>query len=380
MEKTFEKKKIYNSWGAKAAKSVMQRKPEINPKMKWEYEDGVVLEGLYLLWKQTGDSEYLDYIQKNLDLFVDGVGNIPKYSAEEFNIDHVNNGKILLDLYNETKDERYKKAVDLLRNQLRSHPRTKEGSFWHKQIYPYQVWLDGLYMGSVFYGKHVHFFGKEEDWDDVINQFLLCEKNTKDYKTGLLHHAYDELRVQPWADKQTGLSRHYWGRSIGWFAMALVDVLDYLPKNHEKQERLIEMLREVLDAVMQVQDKETSLWYQIMDQGARKGNYLESSCSCMFLYSIAKGVRKGYLGGEWFEIAEKIYEGILDEFITETKEGYINVNKICYVGGLGGADKRDGSFAYYISEPIVTNDHKGVGPFILASAEMEWLNDNKIKK
>ncbi|MCM3215777.1 glycoside hydrolase family 88 protein [Niallia taxi] len=376
MEKVFEKKQMYNNWGAKAAKSVMERKPNINPRMRWEYEDGVVLEGMYLLWKQTGDREYLDYIKRNLDLFVDGVGNIPKYSLQEFNIDHVNNGKILIDLYNETKDERYKKAADLLREQLRRHPRTMEGSFWHKQIYPYQVWLDGLYMGSVFYGKYIHTYGEEENWEDVINQFLLCEKNTKDDKTGLLHHAYDETREQPWADKETGLSQHFWGRSVGWFAMALVDVLDYLDGNEQKQ-RLIVMLKDVLDAVMKFQDKETALWYQILDQGTRKGNYLESSCSCMFLYAIAKGVRKGYLEEAWYEIAEKIYEGVLDEFITETKEGYINVNKICYVGGLGGAEKRDGSFTYYISEPIVTNDHKGLGPFILASAEMEWLNKGK---
>lgn len=376
MEKVFEKKQMYNNWGAKAAKSVMERKPNINPRMRWEYEDGVVLEGMYLLWKQTGDREYFDYIKRNLDLFVDGVGNIPKYSLQEFNIDHVNNGKILIDLYNETKDERYKKAADLLREQLRRHPRTMEGSFWHKQIYPYQVWLDGLYMGSVFYGKYIHTYGEEENWEDVINQFLLCEKNTRDDKTGLLHHAYDETREQPWADKETGLSQHFWGRSVGWFAMALVDVLDYLDGNEQKQ-RLIVMLKDVLDAVMKFQDKETALWYQILDQGTRKGNYLESSCSCMFLYAIAKGVRKGYLEEAWYEIAEKIYEGILDEFITETKEGYINVNKICYVGGLGGAEKRDGSFTYYISEPIVTNDHKGLGPFILASAEMEWLNKGK---
>nr|WP_235907417.1 glycoside hydrolase family 88 protein [Niallia circulans] len=372
----FDKKQTYNNWGAKAAKSLMERKPNINPRMRWEYEDGVVLEGMYLLWKQSGDREYLDYIKQNLDLFVDGVGNIPKYSLQEFNIDHVNNGKILIDLYNETKDERYKKAADLLREQLRRHPRTKEGSFWHKQIYPYQVWLDGLYMGSVFYGKYIHTFSEEENWDDVINQFLLCEKNTRDDKTGLLHHAYDETREQPWADKETGLSQHFWGRSVGWFAMALVDVLDYLDGNDQKQ-RLIVMLKDVLDAVMKFQDKETALWYQILDQGTRKGNYLESSCSCMFLYAIAKGVRKGYLDEEWYEIAEKIYEGVLDEFITETKEGYINVNKICYVGGLGGANKRDGSFSYYISEPIVTNDHKGFGPFILASAEMEGLNKGR---
>ncbi|TRZ37951.1 glycosyl hydrolase family 88 [Niallia circulans] len=376
MEKVFDKKQTYNNWGAKAAKSLMERKPNINPRMRWEYEDGVVLEGMYLLWKQSGDREYLDYIKQNLDLFVDGVGNIPKYSLQEFNIDHVNNGKILIDLYNETKDERYKKAADLLREQLRRHPRTKEGSFWHKQIYPYQVWLDGLYMGSVFYGKYIHTFSEEENWDDVINQFLLCEKNTRDDKTGLLHHAYDETREQPWADKETGLSQHFWGRSVGWFAMALVDVLDYLDGNDQKQ-RLIVMLKDVLDAVMKFQDKETALWYQILDQGTRKGNYLESSCSCMFLYAIAKGVRKGYLDEEWYEIAEKIYEGVLDEFITETKEGYINVNKICYVGGLGGANKRDGSFSYYISEPIVTNDHKGFGPFILASAEMEGLNKGR---
>lgn len=377
MQKVYEKEKIYNNWSAKTAYSVMKRKPNINPKMAWAYEDGVVLEGMYLLWRQTGEKKYFDYIQRNMDLFVDGIGNIPKYSLEEFNIDHINNGKILIDLYNETKDERYKKAVDLLRKQLYRHPRTSEGSFWHKQMYPYQVWLDGLYMGSVFYGKYVHYFGEECEFADVIKQFILCAKNMKDEKKGLLYHAYDENRIQSWADKETGLSPHFWGRSIGWFVMALVDVLEYIPEGYEERGDLVEILYEILEATMKVQDEKTGLWYQIMDQGDRKGNYLESSGSCMILYAIIKGIRMGYLPDDWYEQAKKTYKGIIEEFITVTNEGLINVNKICYVAGLGGAEKRDGSYAYYISEPIVANDHKGVGAFILASAEMEWLKAHK---
>lgn len=364
-----ENKKLNNNWAAKTSDSVMRRRPEINT--KWEYEDGVVLQGMDFVWKQTGDRKYLDYIIKSMDLFVDDVGNIPKYSLEEFNIDHVNNGKILLSLYKETRDERYKTAACLLRNQLRSHPRTSEGAFWHKQIYPYQIWLDGLYMGSVFYAQFIKEFGEESEFADVIKQFILCEKHTKDQLTGLLYHAWDERREQSWCDKETGLSQNFWGRSVGWFVMAIVDVLEYIPENYDGRNRLIEILHEILEALLTVQDKETGLWYQILNQPERKGNYLESSASCMILNAMAKGIRMGYISEKWFEVAEKTYKGVIDEFITVTEAGLINVNKICQVAGLGGKDNRDGSFEYYISEPIVANDHKGVGPFILASAEME---------
>jgi len=351
--------------------TVATRKPEINPKMKWEYEDGVVLEGFFQLYKQTADKQYLDYVKYNLDLFIDGTGNIPKYSLSEFNIDHINNGKVLLDLYEETKDERYKKAVDLLRSQLDQHPRTSEGSFWHKYIYPYQVWLDGLYMGSVFYAKYAYFFGEIEDLDDVLQQFVLCEKNLRDQESGLLYHAWDEKKVQPWCDKDTGLSPNFWGRSMGWFVMALVDVIEYFPQNHPGRETLIQIYNRAISALLAVQDEKTGLWYQVLDQGEKLGNYLESSASSMIVYAIQKGRRLGYLHTDGqYDRTQFVYSKLVESFITITKENLVNVNKICYVGGLGGVDQRDGSFAYYISEPIVANDHKGVGPFILASVEM----------
>ncbi|MFP3885798.1 glycoside hydrolase family 88 protein [Priestia filamentosa] len=368
-------KKLYNDWAAKTSDSVMKRRPEINT--KWEYEDGVVLQGMELVFNKTGDRKYLEYMIKSMDLFVDENGNIPKYSSNEFNIDHINNGKVLLALYEHTEDERYKKAADLLRSQLINHPRTSEGAFWHKEIYPYQIWLDGLYMGSVFYARYIKEFGEEAEFEDVMKQFILSYKHTRDEETGLLHHAWDEKREQPWCDKEKGLSKHYWARSIGWYVMAIVDVLDYIPESYEGRDVLLNMLEETVEAMMNYQDKETGVWYQIVNQPERKGNYLESSGSAMMLYAIAKGVRKNYLSQDWFEKAEHIYKGIIDEFILTTKDGLVNVNKICQVAGLGGKDKRDGSFAYYISEPIVTNDHKGVGPFILASAEMEMLYDEQ---
>ncbi|SDC00840.1 unsaturated rhamnogalacturonyl hydrolase [Terribacillus halophilus] len=368
-------KKLHNDWAEKTALSVMRRKPEINT--KWEYEDGVVLQGMELVYHRTNDRKYLDYMVKSMDLFVDADGNIPKYAPTEYNIDHINNGKVLLALYEHTGEKRYKKAAALLRDQLRTHPRTSEGAFWHKMIYPYQIWLDGLYMGSVFYARYIQEFGEEHEFDDVLKQFDISYRHTRDDQTGLLHHAWDEKKEQPWCDKDTGLSKHFWSRSVGWYVMAIVDVLDYLPIHHDGRKKLLRMLEETLAALMLVQDKESGTWYQILNQHGRKGNYLESSGTVMILYAIAKGIRKGYLPEKWFDQAERIYRGILDEFILETKEGFVNVNKICQVAGLGGKDKRDGSFAYYISEPIVANDHKGVGPFILASAEMEMLQAKK---
>jgi unsaturated rhamnogalacturonyl hydrolase len=364
-------KKICDNWSVKMAESVMKRNPELND--KWTYDYGVILKGFELVWQNTGDKKYFDYIKKNLDFFVEPDGNINRYRVDEYNIDHINNGKLLFPLYKETGDERYKKAAFLLREQLRNHPRTNEGAFWHKKIYPYQIWLDGLYMGSPFYAEFIKEFGTPDQFDDVTRQFLICEKHTKDKVTGLLYHAWDETREMFWCNKTTGCSKNFWGRSMGWFVMALVDVLDYIPEDHRDRNKIIEILNEVLEALLRVQDKGTYTWYQVLDQGTRKGNYLEASATCMILYAMAKGFRKGYLEEKWFEEAKKTYKGILEEFITITAEGLVNLNKNCQVAGLGGADKRDGSFEYYISEPIITNDPKGVGAFILASAEMDRL-------
>ncbi|WP_246599730.1 glycoside hydrolase family 88/105 protein [Clostridium lacusfryxellense] len=325
------------NWAVRMTNSVMMRTPELNG--KWEYDNGVIFKGIELLWRNTGEDKYFDFIKKNMDFFIDETGGIRKYSVTEYNIDHVNNGKLLFLLYKETGLKKYKKAAFLLREQLKNHPRTSEGAFWHKQIYPYQIWLDGLYMGSPFYAEFIKEFGETSEFDDVTKQFLICEKHAKDPETGLLYHAWDEKKVQPWCDKETGLSKNFWGRSVGWYVMAIVDVLDYIPEDHKDKARIIEILNEVLDSLLRVQDEETGLWYQVLNEGDRKGNYLEASASCMILYAIAKGSKKGYLPNSWFRVAKKTYKGIIDEFITVTQDGLVNLNKTCSVAGLGGARK-----------------------------------------
>lgn len=367
----------HTSWAARTAKSIMERTPKLHEDKgyggKWSYDYGVVLKGFELLWRQTGDRAYYRFIQDNMDDFIQEDGTIRGYRLDEYNIDHINNGKLLFVLHAETKQDKYKKAAELLRNQLRSHPRTSEGAFWHKQIYPYQIWLDGLYMGSPFYLEYLLAFEDGEGLGDVTKQFILCERHTKDAKTGLLFHAWDEKRVQPWCDPETGLSANFWGRSLGWFVMALVDVLALLPVQHADYQELVRILNDTLAATRKFQDPESGVWYQVVDQGGRKGNYLEASASSMFTYAMAKGIRLGVLDDGWRETLDQAYRGLIAEFVLETKEGWVNLNKNCQVAGLGGADKRDGTYAYYISEPIVTNDQKGLGAFLQACAEYEAL-------
>lgn len=360
------------NWAAQMSDSVIKRNPEL--KHKWEYDNGVIFKGMELVYALTQDRKYLDYILTNMDFFIEESGGIRSYRVDEYNIDHVNNGKLLFPLYRETGEERYRQAADLLRQQLMKHPRTSEGAFWHKQIYPYQIWLDGLYMGAPFYAEYIREFADIKDYSDVTQQFKLCYQHTRDAQTGLLYHAWDEKKEQPWCDPTTGLSKNFWGRSMGWFVMALVDVLDILPEDQEDRATIIQMLSETMEALMKVQDQASGVFYQVLNLPDAKGNYLEASASCMILYAVAKGLRKGYLPERYQVKAEQIRKGIIEEFITITEEGLINLNKTCQVAGLGGKDKRDGTYAYYISEPIICNDPKGIGAFILAMAEAELLN------
>ncbi|GGH19028.1 glycoside hydrolase family 88/105 protein [Paenibacillus segetis] len=366
-------------WGIKTAHSIMERCPKLyedkDQHGKWSYDYGVVLRGFELLWKQTGEPKYLQFIQGNMDYFVQEDGSIWGYKVDEYNIDHLNNGKLLLSLYKETKQEKYRRAVALLREQLKSHPRTSEGAFWHKKIYPYQIWLDGLYMGAPFYLEYLLTFEAGQGLDDVTRQFILSNQHTRDSETGLLYHAWDEQHIQPWCDPQTGLSANFWGRSMGWYLMALVDVLELLPTQHSDYDKLVTILHGTLIALKKFQDAKTGVWYQVVDQGGRKGNYLEASASCMIVYAMAKGIRLGVLDDSWYETLDSAFLGLIIEFVLETKEGWVNLNKNCQVAGLGGADQRDGSYAYYISEPIVTNDQKGIGAFLQACAEYEQLRD-----
>lgn len=365
------------SWAMRTAESIMERSPLLHECNghggKWSYDYGVVLKGFEALWRRTGDDRYFRYIQKQMDEFVQEDGTIRGYAQDEYNIDHINNGKLMFALHAKTGEAKYRAAADLLRQQLASHPRTSEGAFWHKQIYPYQIWLDGLYMGSPFYLQYQLEYAGGEGSEDVTKQFLLCEKHTRDAKTGLLFHAWDEKKIQPWCNPQTGLSPHFWGRSLGWFVMALVDTLELLPASQSDAPELWRILTDTLAALRSYQDADSGVWYQIVDQGGRKGNYLEASASSMIAYAMAKGIRLGVLDDSWREPLDLAFRGLIDEFVLETKEGWINLNKNCQVAGLGGADKRDGSFAYYISEPIVTNDQKGLGAFLQACVEYELL-------
>ena len=339
---------------------------------RWSYDMGVVLEGAAQVWRNTGNGDYFKYIQSSMDAYVDKTGIIRTYKSEDFNIDNIKNGRSLLLLYKVTGQQKYLTAATHLYNQLQQQPRTKAGGFWHKKIYPNQMWLDGLYMGEPFYAEYAALMKKDSAFNDIANQFILMEKVSRDTKTGLLYHGYDESRLEKWADPTTGKSPNFWGRAMGWYIMALVDVLDNFPKNHPKRAELIAILNRTAIATVKYQDSKSGVWFDIMDMPTRKGNYLESSASSMFVYGLAKGVRKGYLPQSFMIAANKGYAGLKKEFIESAGDERVNLTKTVSVSGLGGKPKyRDGSFEYYISEKVITNDPKGVGSFICAAAEME---------
>jgi unsaturated rhamnogalacturonyl hydrolase len=338
---------------------------------KWTYEHGLVLKGIERVWENTRDKQYFDFIQHNMDHFVTEDGSIRTYSIDEYNIDHILPGRSLLFLYKATGQEKYRKAAALLREQLKTHPRTSEGGFWHKKIYPSQMWLDGLFMGEPFYAEYAVTFNEPAAFDDIAKQFILMERHSRDDKTGLLYHGWDESRQQRWANPTTGRSPNFWGRAMGWYAMALVDTLDHFPKQHAQRPELVAILNRLARAVANYQEPRSGLWYQVVDKGAAKGNYLESSAACMFVYALAKGVRKRYLPPGYMQVAKKGYRGILKEFITTDANGRLNLEGTVNVGGLGGNPYRDGSYEYYLSEKVVTNDPKGIGALLLAATEME---------
>jgi unsaturated rhamnogalacturonyl hydrolase len=336
---------------------------------KWVYDYGVILNGMKSLWQTTGDRRYYDFIKRGVDAFVNEDGSIKTYRADEYNLDQVCMASAAMMMYRVTGEIKYKKAVDLIRSQLKTHPRTNEGGFWHKRIYPYQMWLDGLYMAEPFYAEYSAVFG-ENNWNDIANQFIWMERHARDDKTGLLYHAWDESKRQQWADKQTGRAPMFWGRAMGWYAMALVDVLDYFPKDHPKRADLIAILNREMAAVGKVQDKNSGVWWLILDMPGREKNYLEASSSAMFAYAMAKGVRNGYLPASFLRSADVAWAGIGKQFIEKKTDG-IDLVKTIGGAGLGGNPYRAGDYNYYVNERVVTNDPKGIGAFLLAAAEME---------
>jgi unsaturated rhamnogalacturonyl hydrolase len=356
------------------ADSEMKRAPQAwqldhGKRLYFGYAQGVGTLAMLKVWEETGDDKYLDYVVEWADTLINNEGEIHLYKVETYNIDYINSGKVLFEVYRQTGDEKYKLAMDRLVNQMKHHPRTHEGVFWHKLIYPHQIWLDGLYMGSPFLAEYAVTFNQPQLIDDVINQFIVCARHTYDQATGLYYHAWDESKNQQWANKVTGQSPNFWGRSIGWWFMALVDVLDFIPADHPQRPELINMIQGLADTLTRYQDK-TGLWYQVPDQGDREGNYLEASVSSMFMYAYAKAANKGYISQTYRAVAEKAYEGLMRELIVENGDGTLTLTKCCSVGGLGGNPYRDGSFEYYISEKIRDNDAKATGPFIMGCLEL----------
>ena len=368
-------------WSERIARSFIAQHPDSivyadeEKSKRWNYEQGLMLEAFYAMWKHSGNDEYKSYIKKNLDHYVNEDGSINTYKLTEFNIDNVAQGKILVRADEIFHDSKYRRAADTIRRQLSLHPRTTEGGFWHKKIYPNQMWLDGLYMGEPFYTIYSSEYNDTAAFDDIANQFFLIAKHSYDKRTGLYFHAWDESKQMAWADKTTGCSPNLWGRAIGWYAMALVDVLDYFPESHPKRKELISIFVNLMKNVLLQRDASSKVWYQIVDKQNALGNYRESSASSMFVYAFAKGVNKGYLPKEYSIVAKESFDGLIKQFVTVNDRGEIFLNDVCKVAGLGGTPYRDGSYEYYIGEPRRTNDFKGYGPFFLASIEVEKLRN-----
>lgn len=364
-------------WSKRIAESFLMRHPgavtydSLSPSEKWNYEQGLMLEAFHQMWLFTKDQRYFDFIKGNIDQYVDESGSIKSYTYDDFNLDNVAAGRALLTLYKETAGMRYKNAADTLRRQLENQPRTHEGGFWHKQIYPYQMWLDGLFMAEPFYAWYAKEFNEPNSFNDIINQFVFIGRHTRDPRTGLLYHGWDESKQQRWASQKTGCSPNFWGRAMGWYAMAIVDVLDFLPRNHPRRHELIAIFRDVSAAALKFQDQKTHLWYQVLDQGTREGNYREASASCMFTYAFAKGAHKGYLDKKYLAAAKESFQGIVKNLVSLDAKGFVDLLHTCQGAGLGGTPYRDGSYEYYIGERQRTNDMKGYGPFLLAAIELE---------
>ncbi len=340
----------------------------------WNYIDGCMLMALTALTEISGDARFIDFAEEVTDYFVQEDGSIRTFEAEKHQLDDYNEGRALFGVYRKTGKEKYRKAADMLYRCLMAQPRTDEGNFWHKEIYPNQVWLDGIYMAQPFIAMYQKEFGNG-DYSDIIRQIRVVHEKMRDPETGLYYHGYDASRKAFWADPETGLSKNFWLRAMGWFALALADLIDILPETAPEHGEIAGILRELMDHVEQFMDPETGMYWQVVDQPGREGNYLETSGSSMMAYAMLKGARLGALDSRFRELGKKTFEGIMKGFL-KVRDGMLELQNICLVAGLGPENnrRRDGSYEYYVSEPIVNNDAKGSAPFVLCYTEIKRLD------
>ena len=339
-------------------------------KSTWNYIDGCMIKAVVELYHITGNKKYLEFADSFINYFVNEDGSIQSYDPKEYNLDNVNAGKTLFDLYKLTGREKYRKAIDTVYSQLKGQPRTSTGNFWHKMIYPNQIWMDGLYMAQPFYMQYEVEYNNKANCRDSYEQFLHVYDLMRDTRNGLYYHAYDDSREAFWCDPVTGLSDNFWLRALGWYAMALVDTMEVMPEEMaEEKARLGAVYKELIDAMLPYQDQESGMWYQVVNRGRIQPNYLETSGSAIFAYAIMKSVRLGYLDERYFAFGRKAFDGICEKYLSEENDE-LQLGGICLVAGLGNKERREGTFDYYMREPVVKNEAKGVAPLILAYIEI----------
>lgn len=341
----------------------------------WNYIDGCMMTSLYTIYKLKGEKRYLDFIDNFIDYYVYEDGNVRGYELETYNVDNLNEGRVLFDLYAETGKDKYLKAIELLHRQVLGQPRTEYGNFWHKKIYPDQVWLDGLYMAQVFYTRYETQFNGGKNLEDIVKQFENVYAHMYDKRKKLYYHGWDCTKKAFWSDRETGLSKNFWLRAVGWYTVGLADAIGYFPDGAENlKERLNRIFGSTLEGLEQYVDADKDMFWQVVDCGGREGNYLETSGSAMIAYAMMKGARLGLVDKRFAATGRRIFEGICREYLSE-RDGKLNLGGICLMAGLGPESnrRRDGTYEYYISEPVVENDAKGTGPFVMAYTELLQL-------
>ena len=368
------KTNTYLCLAEQVAHSEMKHHPELwtcdgAPKPKWEYTPTLMARAFVELYNATGDTAYLAHAQRFADQFIGEDGSILTYKQSLYNMDRIQGGNFLILLNAIHPQPQYVTAIETLRDQLREQPRTTEGGFWHKQVYEHQMWLDGLFTGTTFYARYAAWKPEPEAWSDVVRQFLVVDSHTCK-ANGLNHHGWDESRQMAWSNPETGCSAETWGRAEGWYVMALCDVLELMPEEEPGRAELEAILQRVMKALLSVQDPQTHMWFQVPDRAGEEGNYLESTCSAMYAFALAKGVRLGVLPPEYKAEAQQVVDGLKAYKLRADEDGTLSLTDCCAVAGLGGNPYRDGTYTYYVHERICDNDPKGVAPLILACIEL----------